>query len=89
MENTIFTQAKQNRIFEDVIRQVQDAILDGVLKPGDKLPAERELKEMLDVSRGTLREALRVLEIKGLITIKTGVNGGAIVRKAKGPCRIP
>jgi DNA-binding FadR family transcriptional regulator len=81
MEHSIFTHAKQNRVFEDVIRQVQEAILKGQLKPGDKLPAERELKEILDVSRGTLREALRVLEIKGLITIKPGVNGGAIIRK--------
>lgn len=76
----MFQQAKQNRIFQDVIDQIQEAILQGSLKAGDKLPAERELKEMFKTSRGTLREALRVLEQKGLITIKTGVNGGAIVK---------
>ena len=76
----MFQQAKQSRIFQDVIYQIEEAILQGKLKAGDKLPAERELKEMFRTSRGTLREALRVLEQKGLITIKTGVNGGAIVQ---------
>lgn len=76
----MFHAAKQNRIFQDVVDQIQETILSGRLKPGDSLPAERELKEMLQVSRGTLREALRVLEQKGLITIKLGVGGGAIVK---------
>jgi GntR family transcriptional repressor for pyruvate dehydrogenase complex len=75
----MFREARQNRIFQDMVEQIQDAILQGRLKPGDKLPAERELKEMFGASRGTLREALRILEQKGLITIKTGVTGGAVV----------
>jgi len=76
----MFRQARQNRIFQDVIYQIEEAILQGELKAGDRLPPERELKETFQTSRGTLREALRVLEQKGLITIKTGVNGGAIVQ---------
>ena len=75
----MFKQAKQNRTFEDVIFQIQESILQGRLKEGDKLPSERNLRETFMVSRGTLREALRALEQKGLITIKTGVRGGAIV----------
>ena len=75
----MFREAMQNRIFQDVVNQIQEAILQGKLKAGNKLPAERELKEMFKTSRGTLREALRVLEEKGLIKIKTGVNGGAFV----------
>ncbi len=77
----MFIQAKQNRVFQDIIDQVQEAILEGKLKAGDKLPPERKLKDVFQTSRGTLREALRVLEQKGLITIKTGTAGGAIVKK--------
>lgn len=76
----MFRKAKQNRIFQDEVDQIQEAIVDGKLQAGDQLPAERELKELFNVSRGTLREALRVLEQKGLIEIKTGVAGGAVIR---------
>ncbi|WP_022666114.1 FadR/GntR family transcriptional regulator [Desulfospira joergensenii] len=76
----MFKQAKQNRVFQDVVEQIQDAILSGKLSPGERLPAERDLKDMFNTSRGTLREALRVLEQKGLIEIKLGVSGGAIVK---------
>ncbi len=76
----LFRTARQNRIFQDVVDQIQDAILDGRLRAGDKLPAERELKDLLKTSRSTLREALRVLEHKGLIEIKLGVGGGAMVK---------
>jgi DNA-binding FadR family transcriptional regulator len=75
----MFRPSKQSRAFEDVLRQIQEAILQGPLKVGDKLPAERQLREQFQVSRGTLREALRALEQKGLIRIRTGVRGGAIV----------
>ncbi len=76
----MFQKAKQNRVFQDVVEQIQDAILEGRVAPGEKLPAERELKEMFNTSRGTLREALRVLEQKGLIEIRLGAGGGAVVR---------
>jgi DNA-binding FadR family transcriptional regulator len=76
----LFRAAKQNRIFQDVVDQIQDAIIDGQLKTGDRLPAERQLQKMMKTSRSTLREALRVLEQKGLIEIKLGMGGGAVVR---------
>jgi len=76
----VFSPSRQTRAFEDVVRQIQEAILKGSLKPGARLPAERQLQDTFQVSRGTLREALRTLEQKGLITIKTGTAGGAIVR---------
>ena len=76
----MFQTAKQTKIFQDVVGQIQEAILDGRLKTGDTLPAERELKQMFNISRGTLREALRVLEQKGLIKIKLGVGGGSVVK---------
>ena len=76
----LFRAARQNRIFQDVVEQIQEAIIDGQLKVGDRLPAERDLKAMLETSRSTLREALRVLEQKGLIEIKLGMGGGAVVK---------
>ena len=76
----MFQAAKQTKVFQDVVEQIQEAILDGRLNAGQTLPAERELKEMFSISRGTLREALRVLEQKGLIEIKLGVGGGSVVR---------
>lgn len=76
----MFRVAKQNRIFQDVVEQIQEAIICGQLQTGDKLPAQRELKETLQTSRSTLREALRVLEQKGLIEIKRGTGGGAVVK---------
>lgn len=59
--------------------QIEQAILDGRFKPGDRLPAERDLTEQFRVSRGTLREAYRVLEYAGLVTIRKGTTGGAFV----------
>uniref|UniRef100_A0A831UIE0 FadR family transcriptional regulator n=1 Tax=Geobacter metallireducens TaxID=28232 RepID=A0A831UIE0_GEOME len=76
----MFRKAKQNRIFQDVVDQIQEAIVEGRLKAGDQLPAERKLQEEFNVSRGTLREALRVLEQKGLIEIRTGVAGGSVIK---------
>jgi DNA-binding FadR family transcriptional regulator len=81
MQN-FFRKARQSRIFQDVVEQIQDAILEGRLQAGQRLPAERELVEMFGTSRGTLREALRVLEQKGLIEIRLGVGGGAVVKDA-------
>ncbi len=76
-----FKKAKQNRIFQDIVDQIQQAISRGDLAPGEKLPSERELCTIFTTSRGTLREALRILEQKKLISIKLGAGGGAVVRK--------
>lgn len=80
LEKPVFKPAKQNRIYQDVVEQIQEAILEGTLKVGEQLPPERRLIEMFGISRGTLREALRVLQQKGMIEIKTGVSGGSIIR---------
>jgi GntR family transcriptional regulator, transcriptional repressor for pyruvate dehydrogenase complex len=76
----VFNKTKTIRSFQHIVDQIQEAIIDGRLKAGDKLPSEMKLKDMFDTSRGTIREALRVLEQRGLINIKTGVSGGAIIR---------
>jgi DNA-binding FadR family transcriptional regulator len=62
------------------VRQIKSAILDGRLKPGDRLSSERELTDQLGVSRVTVRDALRTLETSGLIDVKVGARGGAFVR---------
>ena len=77
-----FQKVKKNRIFQDVVDQIQEAILNRTLRPGDMLPPERELRETFNISRGTLRESLRVLEQKGLIEIRLGTGGGAMVKNA-------
>ena len=76
----MFKVAKSTKVFQNVVDQIQEAILDGRIKAGESLPSERDLKEMFGISRGTLREALRVLEQKGLIEIRLGVGGGSIVK---------
>ncbi len=78
-----FKKLKPNRAFQNVVDQIQEAILTGGLKPGDMLPSEMKLTEMFDTSRGTVREALRVLEQMGLIAVKTGAGGGAVVTAVK------
>jgi GntR family transcriptional regulator, transcriptional repressor for pyruvate dehydrogenase complex len=76
----MFTKVSPSRLHEDVADQIEQAIMEGTFGPGDKLPSERELQEKIGASRGTLREAFRVLEQKGLIEIKTGVSGGCFVK---------
>ena len=78
----MFRKTQHNRVFQDLVDQIQDAIINGRLKPGDKLPPQRELVEMFQTSRASIREALRVLEQKGLIEVKLGVSGGAVIKAA-------
>lgn len=77
----MFTKVKQVRAFESIIQQVETAIVGGSLCAGDRLPSERELQGLLDVSRNTLRESLRVLEQKGLVEIRKGNRGGIFVKR--------
>jgi DNA-binding FadR family transcriptional regulator len=69
------------KLYEDVAMQIEEAIVSGEFKPKDKLPPERDLEKLLDVSRGTIRQSLRLLEQKGILEIKTGATGGAFVKE--------
>ncbi len=67
-----FTAVRKTRLFEGVAQQIQRLIVDGALKPGDKLPPERELAERFAVSRGSVRDAIRTLELVGLVVPRQG-----------------
>ena len=60
------------RVFEQAVEQIRELILSGEFKPNEKLPSEVELSKQLDVSRSSIREALRVLEAEGVIDVKRG-----------------
>jgi GntR family transcriptional repressor for pyruvate dehydrogenase complex len=75
----MFNSVKSNKVSQHIIDQIRNAIFEGRLKPGDKLPSERELVQRFGVSKTTLREALRSLEVLGFLEIRKGVSGGAIV----------
>jgi GntR family transcriptional regulator, transcriptional repressor for pyruvate dehydrogenase complex len=63
---------KPRRIHEDIVAQIREQLAEGVLKSGDQLPSERELSEKFQVSRTSVREAIRTLESLGLVKIKSG-----------------
>lgn len=76
-----FTPARPVRAYENIVRQIEDAIYRGQLRPGQRLPSERELTTQFAVSRATVREALRVLESSGLVRSRQGdATGGAEVQ---------
>lgn len=66
------TSSKNPKVYEQVIQEIKKKIKNGELKKGDKLPSERELAESLSVSRTSVREAIRALEVIGLVESKHG-----------------
>jgi DNA-binding FadR family transcriptional regulator len=75
----MFEPVKNQRISDEILRQIRDAVLGGKFKIGDRLPNERELAQQFAASRTSVREALRGLEQTGVIRIKKGINGGVFV----------
>ena len=74
---THFDKARRVRSFDDVVEQLREAIISGRIRPGERLPGERQLSEEFGVGRPTLREALRSLEAVGIIEVRPGKNGGS------------
>ena len=67
------TDSSTNRkVYEGILMQLNEIIAEENLRPGDKLPSERELSERLSVGRSSVREALRALELLGLIETRRG-----------------
>lgn len=74
-----FHRVKTPRVFEGVCEQIKSKLMLGELKSGDRLPAERDLAIEFGVGRPAIREALRTLEISGIVETRKGVKGGAFV----------
>ncbi len=77
-----FGRVQQRRLSDDIVERLQGMILEGTLKPGERLPAERVLAEQFGVSRPSLREAIQKLAAKGLLVSRQG--GGNYVAEALG-----
>jgi GntR family transcriptional repressor for pyruvate dehydrogenase complex len=74
-----FMPTRRDRVSAEILRQLKSAILAGRLKSGDKLPSEKQLAQQFQSSRGSVREAIRALEQAGLLVVRRGAGGGAIV----------
>ncbi len=75
----MFRSTAQNKLTTQIVSQVRRAILGGKLKPGHRLPSEKEMLLQFGVSKHTLREALRALESMGFVEIRQGAGGGPVV----------
>jgi len=73
-----FEAVRRDKVYEGVAKQIERLILKK-LQPGDKLPSERELAELLRVSRSSIRDAIRSLELMGMVEPRQGA--GTIVRE--------
>jgi len=68
----VYKTVQTSRLYEQIVQQIEDSILTGVLKAGDQLPAERELAQQFGVSRTAVREAVKALREKGLVEAYSG-----------------
>ncbi|WP_372987144.1 FadR/GntR family transcriptional regulator [Marinobacter sp.] len=66
---------------DQIVESVKRWVALNRMQPGERLPNERELMEQFECSKGTVREALKSLEVQGLVSIRTGPNGGAILER--------
>jgi len=87
---SIFEPVVIDTVAEAVVTQIEQLIISGVLRSGQKLPSERELAELMDVSRPKIRDAIKVLEERGLLIVKHGDGTfvGALTGTALSPAMI-
>src|SRR5438128_476273 len=77
----MFTRVKGGRLAEETTMQIRTALLSGQLRAGDRLPPERDLARVFGTSPLVVRDALHTLEFDGLLHIRTGAGGGAVVKE--------
>jgi DNA-binding FadR family transcriptional regulator len=75
-EGAQFEQVRPVRLYQRIVEQIEGALAQGELKPGERLPSERELVTQFGASRSTVREALRVLESNGVVRSRPGDPNG-------------
>jgi GntR family transcriptional repressor for pyruvate dehydrogenase complex len=68
----VYKTIRSSRLYEQIVKQIEESVLKGTLKAGDQLPAERELAEQFGVSRTAVREAIKALGEKGLVESYSG-----------------
>ena len=81
MSHSPLVPVKSGRASEDIALNLEAAILDGRIKPGERLPSERDMQVQFGTGRGVVREAIKILKQKGLLEVRKGVKGGAYVRE--------
>lgn len=74
----LFKPIRPKKLSEEIVEQVQTLISEGQLKPGERIPSEREMASLLGVSRPSVREAFMILEAMGMLEARQG--GGTYVR---------
>lgn len=73
---------KRTKLSDVIVEDVKRWIVTEQMKPGDKLPNEKDLIDLYECSKGTVREALKALEVEGLVSTRTGPGGGAYLVEA-------
>jgi GntR family transcriptional regulator, transcriptional repressor for pyruvate dehydrogenase complex len=71
-EHPVYKVVRTSRLYEQIVQQIEESVLNGSLKPGDQLPPERDLAQRLGVSRTAVREAVKTLREKGLVEAYSG-----------------
>ena len=69
---SFYSSVKITRLFEQVAQQIEASIVEGVFRVGDRLPSERQLAQLCDVSRNVVREAVKRLSQEGLVETRSG-----------------
>lgn len=84
----MFDPVRTRRTFEEAVEQIADRVRLGELHAGDRLPSERDLAKLMQISRPTVREAIRVLADAGVVAVKPGPGGGIFIASEVAPASL-